>query len=71
MKAFRAFHYGLISRSQRDAISPDNGGHAVRQVYGVIQPYRTLAVTRRDIAEKTTQGSLLPLSEMANLIRMC
>ena len=55
MKAFQAFHYGLISRSQRDTIL-DNGGHAVRQVYGVIQPYRTLAVTRRDIAEKTTQG---------------
>ncbi|HBS5837290.1 TPA: TIGR03761 family integrating conjugative element protein [Klebsiella variicola] len=55
MKAFQAHHYGLISRAQRDAIL-DNGGHAVRQVYGVIQPYRTLSVTRRDITEKTPNG---------------
>lgn len=56
MKAFQAFHYGLISRSQRDTFL-NGGGHAIRQVYGVIQPYRTFAVNRSDIENLTASGN--------------
>ncbi|MDF7679914.1 TIGR03761 family integrating conjugative element protein [Enterobacteriaceae bacterium ESL0689] len=55
MKAFHAFHYGLISRAQRDQYL-NIGGHAVRQVYGVIQPYYTVAVNRNDIVNLTARG---------------
>lgn len=55
MKAFQAFHYGLVSRSQRDQYL-NRGGHAVRQVYGVIQPYYTVAVNRNDIINLTARG---------------
>jgi integrating conjugative element protein (TIGR03761 family) len=55
MKAFQAFHYGLISRAQRDQYL-NRGGHAVRQVYGVIQPYYTVAVNRSDIINQTVRG---------------
>lgn len=55
MKAFQALHYGMISRSQRDQYL-SNGGHVIRQVYGVIQPYRTVAVNRDDIVNLTTRG---------------
>ncbi|UAN63367.1 PFL_4669 family integrating conjugative element protein [Serratia sp. JSRIV006] len=55
LKAFQAFHYGLISRSQRDRVLSD-GGYAVRRVYGVIQPYKTINVTRHDILTKTLTG---------------
>ncbi|HBD1844124.1 TPA: TIGR03761 family integrating conjugative element protein [Salmonella enterica] len=55
LKTFQAFHYGLISRSQRDHLLSD-GGYAVRRVYGVIQPYRTINVTRHDVMHKTPAG---------------
>jgi len=55
MKAFQAFHYGLISRAQRDQYL-NRGGHAVRQVYGAIQPYYTVAVNRSDIINLTARG---------------
>ncbi|EBM5749473.1 TIGR03761 family integrating conjugative element protein [Salmonella enterica] len=55
MKAFQAFHYGLISRAQRDQYL-NRGGHAVRQVYGAIQPYYTVAVNRSDIINLTVRG---------------
>lgn len=55
MKAFQASHYGLISRAQRDQYL-NRGGHAVRQVYGVIQPYYTVAVNRNDIINLTARG---------------
>lgn len=55
MKAFQAFHYGLISRTLRDRYL-SRGGHAVRQVYGVIQPYYTVAVNRNDIINLTARG---------------
>ncbi|MCG3471179.1 TIGR03761 family integrating conjugative element protein [Xenorhabdus bovienii] len=55
MKTFQAFHYGLISRSERDT-SLHNGSHAIRQVYGIVRSYRSLAVSRRDIQEKTPAG---------------
>ncbi|ELV5049177.1 TIGR03761 family integrating conjugative element protein [Salmonella enterica] len=56
MKAFQAFHYGLISRAQRDQYL-NRGGHAVRQVYGAIQPYYTVAVNRSDIINLTARGN--------------
>jgi integrating conjugative element protein (TIGR03761 family) len=55
MKTFQAFHYGLISRSERDAFL-HNGSHAIRQIYGMVRSYRSLAVTRRDITERTPAG---------------
>ncbi|HAG5565791.1 TPA: TIGR03761 family integrating conjugative element protein [Salmonella enterica] len=55
MKAFHAFHYGLISRAQRDNIL-DTGGHAVRKVYGVAQSYKTVHATRQDILSGTEKG---------------
>jgi integrating conjugative element protein (TIGR03761 family) len=55
MKVFQAFHFGLISRSQRDAWL-DSGGHAVRKVYGAIRSYRTVEVNRDDIRNLTERG---------------
>jgi len=55
LKAFQAAHYGLISRNERDQYL-DNGGHAIRQVYAVIQPWRAFSVTRDDIEQRTARG---------------
>ena len=55
MKAFQAWHYGLISRSERDTLL-DHGGHWVRSVYGVVQHYPALSVTREDIRLGTPAG---------------
>ncbi len=55
MKTFQAFHYGLISRAERDAFL-HNGSRAIRQIYGIVRSYRSLVVTRQDIAEKTPAG---------------
>ena len=55
MKAFHAFHYGLISRVQRNSIL-DTGGHVVRKVYGVAQSYKTVHATRQDILSGTEKG---------------
>ncbi|WP_340621545.1 PFL_4669 family integrating conjugative element protein [Xenorhabdus siamensis] len=55
MKTFQVFHYGLISRAERDAFL-HNGSRAIRQIYGMVRSYRSLAVTRHDIAEKTPAG---------------
>ncbi|QTL39081.1 TIGR03761 family integrating conjugative element protein [Xenorhabdus budapestensis] len=55
MKTFQAFHYGLISRAERDAFL-HNGSRAIRQIYGFVRSYRSLAVTRQDIAQKTPAG---------------
>ncbi|WP_312141769.1 MULTISPECIES: PFL_4669 family integrating conjugative element protein [Pantoea] len=55
LKAFRAFHYGLISRSQRDDFL-EKGSKAIRVVYGLIQNYRTVPVTYEDIRHKTARG---------------
>lgn len=55
MKAFQAQHYGLITRAQRDQYL-SGGGHVIRQVYGVIQPYRTVTVNRDDIVNLTARG---------------
>ncbi len=55
MKTFQAFHYGLISRAERDAFL-HNGSRAIRQIYGIVRSYRSLAVSRSDISEKTPAG---------------
>ena len=55
MKAFQAWHYGLISRQKRDELL-SQGGHWVRQVYGVVQQYRSVAVMRDDIRLQTPAG---------------
>lgn len=55
MKAFQAWHYGLISRQKRDDLL-SQGGHWVRQVYGVVQQYRSVAVTRDDIRLQSPAG---------------
>lgn len=55
MQAFQAFHYGFISRQQRDR-SLKRGGHLLRQIYGVAQKYRWVPVSRRDIAAQNEQA---------------
>ncbi|BEM75691.1 hypothetical protein SME36J_51140 (plasmid) [Serratia marcescens] len=55
MKAFQAWHYGLISRQKRDDLL-SQGGHWVRQVYGVVQQYRSVAVSREDLRLQTPAG---------------
>lgn len=55
LKAFGAFHYGLINRSQRDQFL-ETGSKAVRVVYGLIQSYRSMPVTYEDIRNKTARG---------------
>ncbi|WP_215845266.1 PFL_4669 family integrating conjugative element protein [Candidatus Pantoea bituminis] len=55
LKAFQAFHYGLVSRSQRDQFL-DKGSKAIRVVYGLLQNYRTVPVTYDDIRHKTARG---------------
>ncbi|MCL6392468.1 TIGR03761 family integrating conjugative element protein [Pectobacterium atrosepticum] len=55
MKVFQAFHYGLISRAQRDKYL-DNNGYAVRRIYSLVQSYRSFSVTRSDILSKTPVG---------------
>ncbi|CDH04871.1 conserved hypothetical protein [Xenorhabdus bovienii str. oregonense] len=55
MKTFQAFHYGFISRSERDALL-HNGSRVIRQIYGLVRSYRPLKVTRADIEEKTPAG---------------
>ncbi|ELQ9312300.1 DUF1845 family protein, partial [Serratia marcescens] len=44
-----------ISRQKRDDLL-SQGGHWVRQVYGVVQQYRSVAVTRDDIRLQTQVG---------------
>ncbi|MEQ9859578.1 TIGR03761 family integrating conjugative element protein [Pectobacterium cacticida] len=55
MRVFQAFHYGLISRAQRDKYL-DSNGYAVRQIYGLVQSYRSFSVTRSDILLRTPIG---------------
>jgi integrating conjugative element protein (TIGR03761 family) len=55
LKAFQAFHYGLISRSQRDDFL-EKGSKAIRVVYGLIKNYRTVPVAYEDITNKTSRG---------------
>ncbi|MDE1491947.1 PFL_4669 family integrating conjugative element protein [Xenorhabdus bovienii] len=55
MKTFQAFHYGFISRSERDTLL-HNGSRVIRQIYGLVRSYRPLKVTRADIEEKTPAG---------------
>ncbi|MEN4588457.1 AcaB family transcriptional regulator [Pantoea agglomerans] len=56
MKVFQASHYGLISGKERDEML-SNGGHLVRKVYCVAQHYRSFAVTRTDLEQKTVIAS--------------
>ncbi|MEQ2024869.1 PFL_4669 family integrating conjugative element protein [Xenorhabdus szentirmaii] len=55
MKTFQAFHYGFISRSERDALL-HHGSRVIRQIYGLVRSYRPLKVTRVDIEERTPAG---------------
>lgn len=52
LKAFQAYHYGLISRSRRDDFL-NQGSRFIRRAYGRALGYRSLPVTRRDVFEKT------------------
>lgn len=52
LKAFQAYHYGLISRSRRDDFL-NQGSRFIRRAYGRALGYRSLPVTRRDAFEKT------------------
>jgi hypothetical protein len=56
MKILQAPYYGLITGKERDELL-SNGGHLVRKVYGVAQHYRSFAVTRADLEQKTVIGS--------------
>lgn len=53
LKAFQAYHYGLISRSRRDDFL-NQGSRFIRRAYGRALGYRSLPVTRRDVFEKTS-----------------
>ncbi|HFV6348598.1 TPA: PFL_4669 family integrating conjugative element protein [Escherichia coli] len=55
LKAFQAFHYGLIARSRRDEIL-NAGGHAVRQICALAQGYKTIPATRGDISSGSQKG---------------
>ncbi|EIY1868526.1 TIGR03761 family integrating conjugative element protein, partial [Escherichia coli] len=55
MKVFQVFHYGLISRTKRDELL-NQGGYAVRRIYGIIQNYKSVSVTRADILSGTARG---------------
>ena len=55
LKAFQAAHYGLISRNQRDDYLR-HGAHLIRKIYGILRPYSTIAVTRRDLSQQTKAG---------------
>lgn len=52
LKAFQAYHYGLISRSWRDDVL-NQGSRFIRRAYGRALGYRSLPVTRRDVLERT------------------
>ncbi|EEH0272197.1 TIGR03761 family integrating conjugative element protein [Salmonella enterica] len=52
LKAFQAYHYGLISRSLRDDFL-NQGSRFIRRAYGRALSYRSIPVTRRDVFEKT------------------
>ncbi|WP_244637885.1 PFL_4669 family integrating conjugative element protein [Pantoea agglomerans] len=56
MKVFQPSHYGLISGKERDEML-SNGGHLVRKVYDVVQHYRSFAITRADLEQKTMIAS--------------
>jgi len=56
MKVFQASHYGLNSGKERDEML-SNRGHLVRKVYGVAQHYRSFAVIRADLEQKTVIAS--------------
>lgn len=55
IKTLQAFHYGLISRSQRDEYLK-RGARMVRKVYGVVKDYRHFAVTRQDVSNNMPAG---------------
>ncbi|MCX8959068.1 TIGR03761 family integrating conjugative element protein [Erwinia psidii] len=55
LKAFQAAHYGLISRNRRDELL-SHCAHLIRKVYGVLRPYRTVKVTRYDLALQTPEA---------------
>ena len=55
MKAFQAWHYGLISRQRRDELL-NHGGHLIRKIYGILRQWRPLSVTRADIENRTPAG---------------
>ncbi|EKS3673666.1 TIGR03761 family integrating conjugative element protein [Salmonella enterica] len=52
LKAFQAYHYGLISRSRRDDFL-NQGSRFIRRAYGRALGYRSLSVTRQDAFENT------------------
>ena len=55
LKTFQAAHLGLISRNRRDELL-SSGAHLIRKIYGILQGYRTMAVTRDDIENKTEKA---------------
>ena len=55
LKAFQAFHYGLIARARRDELL-NAGGHAVRQICALAQSYKTVPATRSDISSGSQKG---------------
>jgi len=63
-KVLQAFHYGLVSRTARDQLLSD-GGRLIRQIYGSVVGYRSLAVSRQDAAEnnETWRRALAELGE--------
>ncbi|WP_262222814.1 PFL_4669 family integrating conjugative element protein, partial [Escherichia coli] len=55
LKTFQAAHLGLISRNQRDELL-SFGAYLIRKIYGILQIYRSVGVTRDDIENKTSKG---------------
>ncbi|WP_447868556.1 PFL_4669 family integrating conjugative element protein [Rahnella aceris] len=63
-KALQASHYALISRTKRDQLLSE-GGRLIRQIYGSVISYRSVAVSRLDAVENNPvwQQAVLELGE--------
>ncbi|HEY3591493.1 MAG TPA: TIGR03761 family integrating conjugative element protein [Buttiauxella sp.] len=63
-KALQASHYALISRTKRDQLLSE-GGRLIRQIYGSVISYRSVAVSRLDAVENNAvwQQAVLELGE--------
>ncbi|MBU9819858.1 TIGR03761 family integrating conjugative element protein [Rahnella sp. BCC 1045] len=63
-KVLQASHYALISRTKRDQLLSE-GGRLIRQIYGSVISYRSLAVSRLDAVENNAvwQQAVLDLGE--------
>ena len=64
-KVLQASHYALISRTKRDQLLRE-GGRLIRQIYGSVISYRSVAVSRLDAVENNAvwQQAVLELGDL-------